>query len=388
MSAPGPGTRCPRCGRAAPPGSGSFCVHCGRHLGAPGGWAALQWIAHPPFLRPAGPPVRQHRPYAGPPRYRVQPRGGLPVGPWPRHSPDERSRRAGPLAAARSAAVVAVPLLWATAAVACVAAGAEVWRYVLLVLSLDGALDAGVVGISDALVGAAGRIAPVLGVLAGIGVVLWTVRAVRSAADSAGVRPSRRPYHLVLGWIVPVVNIAVPGAVLAELEHTALGLPPHRRPRPSRLLWAWWALWTASVVLTVVVLLWGLRPGIQAQADGVLLHALLDLLAAATAAVTALLLTRITAWLAPPSTERREVLVAVGGPGSRATPPGAGERLLARLRRGGPGDQTDSRSSLSPRMTKSGRRTGGEASESSGSADDSASSDAEISSLASGAPRQ
>jgi hypothetical protein len=108
---------------------------------------------------------------------------------------------------------------------------------------------------------------------------------------------------------VPGVNLAVPGAVLAEIEHTALGLPAATRPRPSRLLRLWWGLWAACVVLAVAVALWSLRSGVQALADGVALHAVLDLLAAVTAGVTAQVITRLTALLAPVRAERREILV-------------------------------------------------------------------------------
>jgi hypothetical protein len=73
----------------------------------------------------------------------------------------------------------------------------------------------------------------------------------------------------------------------------------------------WWGLWVASVVLTAVVLLWSLRDGVQARADGVVLHAVLDLLAAVTAGVTARVVLRLTRLLAPAAPRRREVLMRV-----------------------------------------------------------------------------
>jgi hypothetical protein len=63
----------------------------------------------------------------------------------------------------------------------------------------------------------------------------------------------------------------------------------------------------------VVVLLWSLQTGVQARADGVVLHAVLDLLAATTAVLTALLVTRFTRLLLPNPNPRREVLVSVSG---------------------------------------------------------------------------
>jgi hypothetical protein len=109
--------------------------------------------------------------------------------------------------------------------------------------------------------------------------------------------------------------------VLAEIEHSAIGLPPGMRPRPSRMVLVWWGLWAAGVVLTAVVLLWSLRDGVQARADGVVLHAVLDLVAAVTAGVTARLVLRLTRLLAPTAPRRREVLLAVNPPaGAPAAP--------------------------------------------------------------------
>ncbi|GAA5126861.1 DUF4328 domain-containing protein [Pseudonocardia adelaidensis] len=310
MQPPVPGTDevalgppCPRCGRRAPAGGGPFCPFCGRYL------AALRWVAEPPpGVTPAKPAALPTR-YTGPPRYRLLPRWGFPLGPWRPPEPE----RAGPdpLTGARSIVGSLVPLLWATAAVALLAAGAEVWRYVLLLASRDGALQAESVAASDALVASAGTVAPILSLVVGVLMVLWTVRAAQAAADRAGVRPSRSTRMIVLGWLVPGLNLSIPGSVLAEIEHSAIGLPAQRRPRPSRLVLVWWGLWAASVVLTAVVLLWSLRDGVQARADGVVLHAVLDLLAAVTAGVTARLVLRITRLLAPSAPRRREVLLKI-----------------------------------------------------------------------------
>lgn len=285
------------------PVDGPFCAHCGRYL------APLRWVAEPP---PSTAPVAARRtraPYLGAPRYQFLPRWGFAARPWlfPPTGPaaPDASR------AARSVIGTAVPLLWATTAVALLAAAAEVWRYVLLLVSRTEALSPGAVAASDALVAAAGTVAPIVGALAGVLVVQWTVRATRAAADQAGVRPSRSARAVVAGWLLPVVNLSVPGSVLAEIEHAASGRPAGQRPRPSRLLVGWWVLWVAGVVLAAVVLLWSLRTGVQARADGVVLHAVLDVLAATTAAVTAVLLTRLSRLLGPVRVRRRELVVAV-----------------------------------------------------------------------------
>ena len=302
VSTPGALT-CPRCGRSSVPAGGPFCPHCGRYL------APLRWVAEPPASAQP-PPLPMPRPrYAGAPRYRFIPQWGFAPGPW--RTADPLPSRPDPLRSARATLGVLVPLLWATAAVALLAAGAEVWRYVLLLASRDDALDAGVVKASDALVAAAGWVAPAVAALAGLLLLRWTLRATQAAADQAGVLPSRTPRTLVQGGLVPGLNLSLPGSALAEIEHMALGRPPGQRPHPSRLLLGWWLLWVAGVLLAMVVLVWSLRTGVQARADGVVLHAVLDVLAAVTAGVTAVLVTRLTRLLGPPRARRRELLVSV-----------------------------------------------------------------------------
>jgi Domain of unknown function (DUF4328) len=271
----------------------------------------LRWVAEPPASTRREEPLPRRAAYTGPPRYRNPPRWGFPALPWT-SPPDHDAPAPQPLWAARSLAATVVPLLWATAAVAVVAAGAEAWRYALLLTSRDGALSADAVAASDALVTSAGTIAPVLALLAGALVVLWSLRAAQAAADQAGVRPSRSWRTVAAGWVLPGPNLTVPGAVLAEIEHTALGRPANRRPWPSRLLLVWWALWVTGIGLAVVVLLWSLREGVQARADGVVLHGVADALAAVTAGVTAVVVTRLTRLLGPAVARRRELVVRVG----------------------------------------------------------------------------
>ena len=277
-------------------------------------------------------------------------------------------RSGGPARSPRSRC----PLLWALAAVALLAAGAETWRYVLLLASREGALSADAVAASDALVLAAGTGTVLLGLAAGGVVVGWSLPAAAAAAARSNSLPSRSWREIVLGWVVPGWNLAVAGPVLAEIEHGALDRAPDRRPQPSRLVGLWWLLWVAGGVLTAIALVWSWRTGVQARADGVVLHALLDLLAAVTAGVTAVLVGRLTVLLNPVRAPRRRLLLAVG------------DAVRRRCRIG----QAASRSSRNPRMTKSGRRRGGAASTIPGRRRRSASSTAATSSRASGAPRQ
>ncbi|GAY09224.1 probable conserved transmembrane protein [Pseudonocardia sp. N23] len=194
---------------------------------------------------------------------------------------------------------------------AVLAAGAEIWRYVLLVLSRSGALSAGVVSASDMLVAGAGWLVTVLGLLTGLLVVAWSVRAARAGAERGGRVASRSGREIVVGWLVPVVNLSVPGSVLAEIEHGALDRPADARPRPSRQLLVWWAVWAVGVVLAITVFALSFRTGVQARADGVVLHAVVDLVAAAVAVLTARLVSALSMLLGPVRAPVRETLVTV-----------------------------------------------------------------------------
>lgn len=252
--------------------------------------------------------------YTGPPAYREIPRWGLPRVIWRRTlplagvPPDHVSRM-------RALAGSAVPLLWLTAVVAVLSAAAEGWRYAILLASRTGSVAATPLRISDVLVVTGGVMTGLAGALAAGVVLAWLIRAYAAAAESAGVAPARPRWQLIAGVLVPGVNLLVPGAVLAELEHAALGGDPARRPRPSRLVLAWWVVWAASLLVAASTLLWGLRDTIQAQADGVVLTAATDLLAAAVAVLTAIVLRRLTALLSPGALRRSRRMVVVGVPG-------------------------------------------------------------------------
>ena len=222
----------------------------------------------------------------------------------------------------RAGASQLLPVLLVTAAVATVGAVGEVWRYVLLLFSRTDALSPTAVAWSDSLVWFGGWASVASVVASGLLLIGWTRHAVRAAAERSGTRPSRSSRMLVAGWLVPGLNLAVPGAVLAEIEHSALGLPAGRRPRPSIELRIWWVLWAAGVVLAAVTALWSLRTGTQALADGVVLHAWLDALAVATALLTRRVVARLTGLLEPSTGGRRELLVTAAARRPRPAPVG------------------------------------------------------------------
>ncbi|ANY06694.1 DUF4328 domain-containing protein [Pseudonocardia sp. HH130630-07] len=318
MPAPGKAAApCPRCGRTAPDGSGAFCPWCGRYL------AALDWVATVPGGGVAPPATGRARRagYTGPPRYRSIPSWGLPVGPWRRPPPAAAGAAGRALDRTRWLAGQLIPVLWVTVAMGVVAAAAELWRYGLLVASLSDALSPTAVGWSDAMVWFGGWSSIVALVAGGVLTISWSLAAYRAAAERSGTRAWRSRRSVVAGWLVPGWNLAAPGSLLGEIEHSALELPADRRPRPSRDLLVWWGLWIASVVLGAVTLAWRFRTGTQALADGVLLHVWANLLAAVTAYWTVRVVRRLSGLLEPDPDGPRELLVRAG-PGGPATTPG------------------------------------------------------------------
>lgn len=240
---------------------------------------------------------------------------GPPPAPTHREPDDALRRTAGLL----------VRLAVVTAVLAGIAAAAEAWRYGLLVASRTEALAPGPLAFSDALVTLVGLLAP-LAALATGALFLWWLHLGRGiAAAISGTRPSRRLWAVVLGAVVPGVNLTVPGAALAEVEHAASSLPANTRPRPSRPVWRWWLAWDVSVVLGVAAVLRGLGTSTQAMADAVLLHALADLAAAVAALATVGVVTHLTDLLAPELRPAgREAVLAVGPPEGAGTAGGSG----------------------------------------------------------------
>ncbi|MBM7771110.1 hypothetical protein JOD54_001314 [Actinokineospora baliensis] len=282
-------------------------------------YPGYDWVATPPPTAKApDPPLRL--PYLGPPKYRTPPRWGFPAlaWRWPTAVAGAADEGPSPVERVRGRARLAASALWLLAAVAVIAAGAEVWRYVLLLESRTGALSRAVVQWSDSLVTTGAVLSFAAGLLS-LATVLWWLHAARqAAAELAGYHPARDEWQLVPGLLIPGLNLIVPGAVLAELEHAILRRPHDERPHPSPLLKAWWTTWAVSGLLFATTLLWRIPTTAQSQADGVVLTAVLDLTAAATAVLTIRLVDRLSLLLAPinPSSVRRLRVVHIETPGT------------------------------------------------------------------------
>ncbi|WP_040919459.1 DUF4328 domain-containing protein [Saccharomonospora glauca] len=263
----------------------------------------MRWVALVPEGARAGrgDGRRRRGPYLGPPSYDVMPRWGFPHVVWRWPTAVQGTSAATPVPSQRLLLIArnAVAVLWTLAALATVAAGAEIWRYVLLVLSRDRALSPAVVGASDALVLTFSLLTFVMTVFAFAAAAWWLLVARKAAADESGQRPPRQTWQVLFGLLVPGPNLAMAGSILAELEHAAIRRPANRRPTPSRLVLAWWVAWVANALLLTLTVVWRARDGVQAQVDAVLLTAFTDLSAVLLAVLTVLVVRRFTKLLAP-----------------------------------------------------------------------------------------
>ncbi|ALG14447.1 hypothetical protein AOZ06_00535 [Kibdelosporangium phytohabitans] len=263
----------------------------------------MTWVATPPpgaYPRGRG-GQRRRRPYAGPPAYPTPPRWGFPsvAWRWPTSVPGARPEVPAAVDRVRYIAKHAVAMLWLLAGLAVVAAGSEIWRYVLLLRSRYGALSSGVVATSDTFVYAGAILALAVGALAVALTIWWLYVARLAAAEVAGYQPGRTDKQFFWGMLIPGINLVVAGSVFAELEHAAERRDPDDRPKPGKLVKWWWGLWVADGLLMAFTIAWRFRGGVQAQADGVVLATVTDLLGAAVAVLTILLIRRLVKLLAP-----------------------------------------------------------------------------------------
>jgi hypothetical protein len=279
--------------------------------------AGVQWVATPPPGAVARVPARRRLPYLGPPSYATTPRWGFPAlaWRWPTSVPGTRTRPPVTMDQVRSVARNAGAALWATAALTVLAAAAEIWRYVLLLDSRDGALSRGTVDASDALVITGALLSITFSLIAGAVTIGWLLLARRVTTELAGHDPARPSWQVLLCLVIPGVNLVVPGSTLAELEHAVLRRPISERPHPSRIVLWWWLTWALSGLLFAATIAWRFRTDVQSQADGVLLNALTYLSAAAVALLTARIIRRLTMLLAPtnPANVRHLQVIKIDG---------------------------------------------------------------------------
>ena len=200
-------------------------------------------------------------------------------------------RAAGPAEPA-AAALPVRSLTWvamlclATAVTALVAAGAELWRYLLLLQGRTDVLSGFLVRTSDRLVGTAAWAATALAVFTAAFLAPLLVRLHGAAAQRAGLTPSRVPAAVLARLVVPGWNLYGLGVVAGEIDgQFRVPLPPIEspvntgpgRPRLSRLVVGLWLAWVVDAVLVLITLIRAFGTGDQAVADTVELHVFVDL---------------------------------------------------------------------------------------------------------------
>ena len=274
---------CARCGARWPVQMQpmQWCPRCNSALAAPTPADAARapvarrtyrWVARRPDAtlpvrrRPAGPDAQ------GPtPSYHQTPRWGLLDPP-----PARETRPPTGLAALAERAPFCSS---ATAVFFALAALAELGRYAVLLENRTRLIPPLVLALSDTAVWMMSIIATVLAVVTAVSAVGWLRAARIREFAAAGHSDPRRLRTLVLGCLVPVVNLVMPGVFLTELARD--GMPARRK-----LVRLWWAAWVLGGAMAVAALVWRSADSLQLRADGVLFTAATDLVAMGVALLT------------------------------------------------------------------------------------------------------
>jgi hypothetical protein len=263
-----------------------------------------RWRAEPPITarvrllpRPAG-----ERPYPGPPAYRGgHPRWGFPPVIWrsaPTAEPEDSGP--GPLARLRLTAWLCV----GTAVVMLGSAGAEFFRYELLLAGRTEMLSGRSVLASDRLVTGTSTVALLLAVITVIVALPLLVHLHGFAARRAGLAPSRPPAAVLARLVVPGWNVYGVGVVTAEIDGLLANPSPDRGTRMSRSVLALWCAWVIDAVLVLVTLVLAFGRTEQSMANTVELHIFVDLAGCAVALLGAVVFHRFRRLLAGPTAGR------------------------------------------------------------------------------------
>lgn len=262
----------------------------------------FRWVATSPGGRR---PARRVTAAGPTPSYAEMPRWGLPTvvaSPTPVVGRADRWADRAP----RLLGLAVVVLL--------AAALAELGRYAVLLVNRHRLIEPVVLALSDAAVWCLGALAVGFGVAAAVASVAWLRRARSEAYAAVGATDPRRSRTLYLGSLVPIVNLVMPGVFLTELARVS-----RHGTRMSPVLPWWWALWVINWAMLAIATAFRFGDGIQAQANGVVAAMVTDVVGAALAATTVVLLRRAedrtaggehrvpTRWVvAPPRSEKAD----------------------------------------------------------------------------------
>ncbi len=261
-----------------------------------------RWVARPPGRRrPRGTrPSATNLAPVPTPRYTEIPRWGL-HDPPPRQVAASRSRLA-------RLSDRAVRLLTTTAVLFALSAAAEFVRYLLLMRNRTRLIEPVVVYLSDWSVRVFAALALAFALVTAVALAGWLIEARRRAYAADGHRDPRGMWALLLGCVVPVVNLLWPGVFLTELARR------HGDPRVLQAVRIWWAVWAVNGVMAVIALSFRGADTLQAQANGVIFTVYTDL-AAKAVAVLSLWVMRSSEGLALRGRRRSpQRWVATGGP--------------------------------------------------------------------------
>lgn len=247
-------------------------------IGAPAERRNYRWVARRPDHRIRKSAGARPAPIATP-RYTEIPRWGLLDQP-----PLEQPEAALPFAKLTRRVS---SLLITTAVLFGLAALGELLRYLVLLRNRTRLIHPALLFASDAFVVGAALLALAFALFSALAMVGWLIRTRRTVFASAGRGEPRSVRALVLGCVVPVVNLIWPGVFLSEI------LAEHDDPRAVRAVRIWWAAWVGGGIVAAAALLWRTADSLQAKADGVLFTACTDLVAAAVALLTLTMLRAI-----------------------------------------------------------------------------------------------
>jgi hypothetical protein len=123
--------------------------------------------------------------------------------------------------------------------------------------------------------------------LAAVAMIVWLWRAHANAEAIDGASPVWSRKWVILGWVVPVINLWVPRQIVADIWRTST------QSTGTGLVNAWWALWLVFYVASQLVERMGASTT-EALRTQAWLYAMVTPLGIAAAAFAVLIVSRIT----------------------------------------------------------------------------------------------
>ncbi len=199
-------------------------------------------------------------------------------------------------------------LLIASAIVLGLAAIAQTWLYVLLVINLDAPIGYSMAVSARATVVATGVAAVGLMVACLVGLAGWLMDERRSAYARHDQRDPRSPEQIMLGCWIPILNLVKPLAFFRELLDRREDLLPDYTRKRLWWLWAGWLLVNALVISGVGIRIFA--DTLVWQSNALVLVIVSNLLSAVFAVALWWTITRLFAREAPSAAPRRFLVAA------------------------------------------------------------------------------